>query len=151
MPARRFSTIELLVTLAVVGVFLVVGVVTINSSRAKARDAKRLLDVKQVQMVLELFYMDHNAYPTGKGVVLGGDSAHALCDTGWSGTPCTGIAYMSNIPTDPQGGLSTKQYVYSQSDDAASQYTITFDTEGAIGSISSGGSHTATAGGIATR
>ncbi|OIO20560.1 MAG: hypothetical protein AUJ23_00125, partial [Candidatus Magasanikbacteria bacterium CG1_02_32_51] len=64
MNKKGFTLIELLVVIAIIGVLSTLAVVALGSARQKANDAKRLSDMKQVQTALELYYTDHNAYPT---------------------------------------------------------------------------------------
>ena len=58
-----FTLIELLVVIAIIGILSSVVVASLNSARKKARDARRVDDVKQLQLALEL-YFDSN---TGNG------------------------------------------------------------------------------------
>ena len=66
---RGFTLTELLVVIAIIGILSSVVLASLNSARAKGRDAKRVSDIKQLQLALE-FYFDQNgnAYPdTGSG------------------------------------------------------------------------------------
>ena len=59
-----FTLIELLVVIAIIGILSAVVLASLNTARQKARDAKRIADVKQVQLALELYFDDSgNAYP----------------------------------------------------------------------------------------
>lgn len=51
---KGFTLIELLVVVAIIGILATLGIVSLNSARAKARDAKRLSDVKQFATALQL-------------------------------------------------------------------------------------------------
>ena len=51
---KGFTLIELLVVIAIIGLLSTLAVVSLNSARAKARDAKRVSDVKQLSMVIEM-------------------------------------------------------------------------------------------------
>ncbi|OGY45023.1 MAG: hypothetical protein A3A24_02510 [Candidatus Buchananbacteria bacterium RIFCSPLOWO2_01_FULL_46_12] len=71
---KGFTLIELLVVIAIIGLLSTLAVVALNSAREKARDAKRVADVKQVQTALELYYNDASSYPA----IVGGGSSHVL-------------------------------------------------------------------------
>ena len=61
---RGFTLIELLVVIAIIGILSSVVLASLNSARQKGRDARRISDVKQVQLALELFYDANQSYPT---------------------------------------------------------------------------------------
>lgn len=87
---RGFTLIELLVVIAIIGILSSVVLASLNDARQKSRDAKRVADVKQLQLALELFFDSNGSYAT----------------TGLSAlTP----NYIAVIPTDPVTGNS---YVY---------------------------------------
>lgn len=58
-----FSLIELLVVVAIIGLLASVVFVSLNKSRVKARDAKRLSNMRQLITALELYYSDNDGYP----------------------------------------------------------------------------------------
>lgn len=55
--------IELLVAIAIIGLLAAVVLVMLNSTRANARDARRLEDLKSVVAALELYEDRYQAYP----------------------------------------------------------------------------------------
>jgi len=59
-----FTLVELLVVIAIISIIAVLGMVSLSNARMKSRDAKRVTDVKQVQVALEMFYNTNNRYPT---------------------------------------------------------------------------------------
>lgn len=60
-----FTLIELLVVIAIIGLLSTIAFISLNRARVKARDAKRVADVRQLQSALELYYSDQNpnGYP----------------------------------------------------------------------------------------
>ncbi len=68
-PKKRLSTsgftlIELLVVIAIIGVLASVVLASLNTARRKARDARRIADLHQIQLALNLYYDANNAYPS---------------------------------------------------------------------------------------
>ncbi len=65
---KGFTLIELLVVIAIIGILSTLSVLALNSARARARDAKRISDVRQIRLALEMYYNDHNTYPPEDGL-----------------------------------------------------------------------------------
>ncbi len=55
---QGFTLIELLVVIAIIGLLSTMAVVSLNSARQKARDARRISDVKQLTTILSLAASD---------------------------------------------------------------------------------------------
>ena len=128
MNKKGFTLIELLVVIAIIGLLSTFAVVALSQTRAKARDARRLADLKQIQLALEQYYYDHSAYPNGTALTLGAADATCIGTDGIS-TSCGTDAYMGLVPADP---LSTSHYVYTV---ASSTYTVTAHLEGTMGNL----------------
>jgi general secretion pathway protein G len=62
--ARGFTLIELLVVMAIIGLLSTVVLASLTTARKKGRDTKRISDVKQLQIALELYYDNNGNYPT---------------------------------------------------------------------------------------
>lgn len=58
-----FTLIELLVVIAIIGVLASVVLASLNSARRKSRDARRVADIKQMQLALELYFDSNGEYP----------------------------------------------------------------------------------------
>ena len=53
---RGFTLIELLVVIAIIGVLASVVLASLNTARRKARDARRITDLKQIELALQLYF-----------------------------------------------------------------------------------------------
>jgi general secretion pathway protein G len=131
MNKKGFTLIELLVVIAIIGLLSTLAVVALGSAREKARDSKRLSDLKQVQTALELYYTDNNGYPTSTAATLGAGNYVCLNGSGFSTAGCDN-PYMGLVPTDPGSGA----YTYTASTSAS--YSITAELEGAVGALTAG-------------
>ncbi len=63
-----FTLIELLVVVTIIGIIATIVLVSLQSVRMKARDSRRVSDVRQLMTAFELYYDDHLKYPE-KGVI----------------------------------------------------------------------------------
>ncbi len=101
-----------------------------------ARDAKRLSDIKQIQIALELYYTDHNMYPV-MSVQLGSNDARCLNGDGFKREPygedCRN-PYMGWIPKGPL----TNEYYYYTSSLPGSTYTISVVLENGSEGLAAG-------------
>lgn len=153
---QGFTLIELLVVIAIIGLLSTLAVVALNSARQKARDSKRVADIKQIQTALELYYADSAGYPVAAlAVELGTGSQVSLCTGGWKAT-CAGgdTTYMGLVPKkpSPQDGScnatsTSPSNMYQYTAAAATTYTITFCLGGAVGDLVAG-AHTGSPSGI---
>lgn len=90
-----FTLIELLVVIAIIGVLASIVLASLNSARRKSRDARRVADIKQIQLALELYFDANREYP---------DALTQLVPT-----------YIPALPADPLGGA----YPYDNFADSA--------------------------------
>ena len=84
---KGFTLIELLVVIAIIGILSSVVLASLNTARQKGRDARRISDLKQIQLALELYYDSNQFYP----LTVGTTGSSVLVTAG----------YISSIPTDP--------------------------------------------------
>lgn len=108
---RGFTLIELLVVIAIIGILSSIVLASLNSARQSSRDARRISDLKQVQLALELYFDGNSAYPIAiTWAAL--DALNAIEPT-----------FMPVLPADP----STNEYGYLGS---ATTYCLSMTTEG---------------------
>ena len=93
---RGFTLIELLVVIAIIGLLAAIVLASISSARAKARDTRRKMDLRNLQTALTLYISDHNVPPPNPGVdgACGANFVTAL-------TPLVTGNYISALPQDP--------------------------------------------------
>ena len=102
---KGFTLIELLVVIAIIGVLASIVLASLNSARRKSRDARRITDIKQIQLALELYYDSQSPTPQYPG-------ATAACDVTTNARGLEVLStggYIPQVPRDPQGGC----YLYT--------------------------------------
>ncbi len=110
---RGFTLIELLVVIAIIGLLSSTILASLNSARAKAKDTRRISDLKQIELALELYYEGNKAYPSSGGAwrsQCAGWGGHAASDVIPGITP----TFISKFPADPDMSISgnTCCYIY---------------------------------------
>ncbi|MBI2476436.1 MAG: prepilin-type N-terminal cleavage/methylation domain-containing protein [Candidatus Taylorbacteria bacterium] len=100
-----FTLIELFVVISIIGLLSSIVLASINSARVKARNARRMSDLIQVRNALQLYYEDHESYPS---TVEGGFTkwrsecwAHVPSLPSDQVIPGLVPTYMSQFPSDP--------------------------------------------------
>ena len=101
---RGFTLIELLVVIAIIGLLSSVILGSLNSARKKGRDARRLADIKQMQLALELYYSNNGNYPALTSVNTNQAGLNAAL------TPMVTEGDIPTIPADPNGSSATYYY-----------------------------------------
>ncbi|HEY0010607.1 MAG TPA: type II secretion system protein [Candidatus Paceibacterota bacterium] len=110
---RGFTLIELLVVIAIIGVLSAVVLSSVNVAREKSLDARRLADIHQVQLALELYADAHSGnYP-----IISGSYLEEL-------KPILAPAYIPAVPEDPR---RVAPYTYRYYSGDGNGYTILID------------------------
>lgn len=97
--SKGFTLIELLVVIAIIGILATIVLVSLNSARQKARDVKRVGDLRGMQVALEAFFDDNGAYPAGD----------VTCESIATALSALAPAYLPAVPDDPLAG---RDYTY---------------------------------------
>ncbi len=97
---KGFTLVELLVVISIIGLLVGIIVPSLGNAKSSSRDAKRVTDLKSIQLALSLYYNDNSHYPcalTTTGNVNG-------CAPDFTPT------YMNTVPVDPSTGSA---YIYT--------------------------------------
>lgn len=94
---RAFTLIELMITIAIIGILFGVVITAANSVRKNSHDAQRKGDLGRIQSALQNYYGDQTTFPTSLT----------------PGSPLTAgsVTYLNNVPSDPLQGNPNYCYV----------------------------------------
>ena len=117
---RGFTMVELVVVLAVISIISSVVLNAFSEMQSKARDAKRLSDMREIVKALTLYAETSNPdYPVANpAVTITGSSTFS--------TTLEGAGVISAVPKDPLHPTFTYTYLSS----TGSEYTLSFCLEG---------------------
>lgn len=130
MKKKGFTLIELLVVIAIIGLLATLAVISFTNAQTKARDAKRVSDMKQLQTALESYGSQAGSY------------AFSGCAFGDPVEACANAEFLTIIPaldeiTDPSwddrgacANGATSNCNYGWGNRAANEYYVYFATEG---------------------
>ncbi len=114
---KGFTLIELLVVIAIIGLLASIVLVSLNSARAKARDTKRIADLKQIRIALEMYYDTNNNYPV---------ATTAVNSSSGSATWISGLSpsYITSVPADPTNSGTGSYYYYYKTTAGGASYEL---------------------------
>jgi prepilin-type N-terminal cleavage/methylation domain-containing protein len=98
---RGFTLIELLVVIAIIGILSAVVLASLNTARAKGRDAARQTAIHNIQIALELYYSVNGQYPLSGGAISPNSGWSSSNDSSWTTLETALAPYISKLPQDP--------------------------------------------------
>jgi len=126
-----FTLIELLIVIAIVGIMSTLTIVSLDRAKSKARDARRLSDITQIQKALEVYYYSEDKYPDmDEGFCTYGLSSVVACNSLLSNPTTAWIPSLTTyleqpLPIDPINSLNGNYfYLYSQFSQGSGYYLL---------------------------
>lgn len=103
---KGFTLIELLLVIGIIIVLASLVLVSVSKSRARGRDAKRIADLAQIQLALEMYKDSNQKYPvTGAGWINSNDTCTGVCTPVANWSALQGSSYLQSylypLPKDP--------------------------------------------------
>ncbi len=106
--SRGFTLIELLVVISIIAVLSSTVYASLNSARSKARDAKRVSEVKQLKTALELYATSNNLQYPASG---SNNTVQSISVLQAALAP-----FMSRVPTEPLSAPGNYLYIRQGTD-----------------------------------
>lgn len=121
LAKQGFTLIELLIVIAIIGLLATLAIVSLTTAQRKARDTKRVADVKQLQNAVELYYSEIAQYPlTAATSTMSATAVDTVSN--WTDFGTAISSYITNVPVDP---TNTTTYVYTYgANTAGNEYFI---------------------------
>lgn len=138
---KGFTLIEVLVVVAIIGLLASIVIVSLGSARPRARDTRRIADLRETQNALELYYTKNNYYPP--------TSTWGALETAITGAGI-GVTKISNDPLGgtrtydyaagptPSGALGAQSYVLRATVEDQSNPVLNNDVDGTVNSLDCG-------------
>jgi len=98
---KGFTLVELLVVVGIIGILSTIATISFNSAQAKARDAKRVTDIKTVQAGLEYYSNEVGGYPASLATGMALGTAGSLSTGGGFAAIPSGNIHINPVPGQP--------------------------------------------------
>lgn len=152
---KGFTLVELLMVIAIIGILSAIGLTALTGARGKARDARRVADIRQYTLAYQAYFDSQNTYNStcapsdgtaNSGDISGSGPLAAQCDTNINtGFFGTGVA----VPRDPSastvpcvaaaGGRCTRTGYYTVLAESATAFVVGGWLESGTGGFRPGG------------
>lgn len=126
--------VELLVVITIIGILSSVVLVSLNSARTRARDIKRIADVRQIALALEFCYDQQGKYIApasfpAAGAAMACGSATPI--SAMPGDPSTGTGYSYGVDSE----ANPQKYVLKATLEDLSNAALANDIDGTVHGI----------------
>lgn len=107
---KGFTLIELLVVITVIGLLAAIVLVGLDKARAKARNARRLAEISQINIAIESYFVEYGHYPDPTSNPSIPDTWMKLGRGNAIDVLLQNEGLMGKVPADPLDG--SKHYYY---------------------------------------
>lgn len=127
---RGFTLIEILISVAIIGVLATIGIISYSKAQIIARDSKRKDDLRALQTALELYYQRNRFYPPGSSSCAADANYQSNTSTSWdSFSTILNSTYISKLPNDPINNTTTRYYYISSGSCSAYQLAANLEND----------------------
>lgn len=111
-----FTLIELLVVITIIGILASTILASLTSARRNARDIRRVSDVKQIGLALQLYTEGVGAgqYPLGNNTTCTAPPGALAVDDNYGLQALAANGYIASIPRDPSNLATCYRYISGQ-------------------------------------
>lgn len=118
---KGFTLLEMIIVIGIIAIIAAAIVVLLGSARASARDVKRISDIKQIMLALDIYFEDREEYP-GPASSYGESETNCAgydvssIDTDGDGKafiePLVLMGYLQVVPSDPKNEALCDGFAY---------------------------------------
>jgi prepilin-type N-terminal cleavage/methylation domain-containing protein len=121
---RGFTLIEVLVVIAIIGILSSVVLASLSIARMKSRDAKRIAELGQLALALELYFDVNQSYPSTTPVGYSGADAAVQFLTTLNFLPPQQLPPVGSEPTYLYHGVNASGECLLEADGICTSYAI---------------------------
>ena len=135
-----FTLLELLVVIAIIGILASMILASLTNAKRNARDTRRISDVKQIGLALQLYLegIGLGQYPVGNNITCTAPPGLLAADDNYGLQVLVANSLMASIPRDPSNPATCYRYLSGQTNGRRITYHLAIILEdSASGALSS--------------